>query len=299
MIVIEGVDGSGKSTLAAYLAAELRAPIKASEGPPKHEGEMNERLTRYAKLPRNTIFDRHPIVSQTIYSAVLKRGPVGFDPRHYDRFDTLEPFIIYCDPMLHPFDVSRQKGQFDNAEHLDKINSHYLPLLIAYREWALTNAHFIYRIGDNRHRVLAAVSAFDPVGDISQFHERFRLEYAGKPRYLPDELLAFRGKFMAEELGEYFGLEDIASKDFQAMMLALYHRPPLVDQLDALVDLVYVAIGTAYLQGFDFREAWRRVHAANMHKVRALRDIDSKRESVYDVVKPSGWLPADLGDLVV
>ena len=297
MIVIEGVDGSGKSTLAAYLAAELRAPIQPSEGPPHKEGEMDERLHRYHRLPRNTIFDRHPCISQSIYSTALKRGPIGFDSRHYDHFDMLEPFIIYCDPLDRA--LNNQQGKFDTAEHLKQITEGYLDLLKMYRAWAVEHAHYIYRIGDDRKRLLAAVSAFDPVGDISEFHERFHLNYTGRPRHLPPNILTVRATFMAEELGEYFGLNDAASKDHQAMLMALYQQPPLVDQLDALVDLVYVALGTSYLHGFDFREAWSRVHKANMNKVRALRDDDSKRGSVYDVVKPSGWLPADLDDLVV
>jgi predicted HAD superfamily Cof-like phosphohydrolase len=74
--------------------------------------------------------------------------------------------------------------------------------------------------------------------------------------------------------------------------------PELVDQLDALVDLAYVVLGTAYLHGFRFNEAWRRVHAANMAKVRAERAEQSARGSTFDVVKPPGWKPADLSDLV-
>lgn len=50
--------------------------------------------------------------------------------------------------------------------------------------------------------------------------------------------------------------------------------------------------------GFNFREAWRRVHEANMGKVRARRAQDSTRGSVFDVVKPPGWVAPDLSDLV-
>jgi len=72
----------------------------------------------------------------------------------------------------------------------------------------------------------------------------------------------------------------------------------LEGMLDALVDLTYVVLGTAYLHGFDFNEAFRRVHEANMKKVRAEAKTDSKRGTAYDVVKPEGWTPPDLGDLV-
>jgi predicted HAD superfamily Cof-like phosphohydrolase len=69
-------------------------------------------------------------------------------------------------------------------------------------------------------------------------------------------------------------------------------------QLDALVDLVYVALGTAVMQGFDFEEAWRRVHAANMLKTKYSRANPGKRKSSFDVVKPIGWIRPNLSDLV-
>ena len=121
----------------------------------------------------------------------------------------------------------------------------------------------------------------DLFGDIRKFHEKFGLDYNGPPRALPDDLEEFRIKFMQEELDEYKDPEN-----------GLAHK------LDALVDLVYVALGTAYLAGFPFNEAWSRVHEANMKKVKALRPEDSKRGSVHDVVKPPGWAPPSLSDLV-
>lgn len=123
----------------------------------------------------------------------------------------------------------------------------------------------------------------DMCADIKDFHTKFRLTYDGPPRQLPYELVTFRAIFMHEELQEY----GLAVDDEN-----------LEKQLDALVDLVYVALGTAYLHGFDFNEAWRRVHTANMKKVRAESAVDSKRNSPFDVVKPEGWVAPDLSDLV-
>lgn len=140
--------------------------------------------------------------------------------------------------------------------------------------------------------------------DVADFHAKFGLEYGGPPRHLPPDLGPFRTKFMAEELAEYI----TKFKGDQANLTslvgylveknALQEPQDLEHQLDALVDLVYVALGTAYLHGFNFDEAWRRVHAANMKKVRAQRAEQSLRGSTFDVVKPEGWTPADLSDLV-
>lgn len=120
--------------------------------------------------------------------------------------------------------------------------------------------------------------------DILDFHVKFGLVYFGGPRPLPTDLKDFRIKFMEEELNEYKRAVDVGD---------------LEGQLDALVDLVYVALGTAHLQGFKFNEAWKRVHQANMRKVRATSEEQSKRGTASDVIKPVGWEPPFLKDLVV
>ena len=119
--------------------------------------------------------------------------------------------------------------------------------------------------------------------DVKAFHEKFGLGYSGPPRQLTGDYHDFRQGFMQEELDEY---------------QAAHEAGDLAGQLDALVDLVYVALGTAYLQAFPFGEAWRRVQAANMAKVRVERASDSKRGSTFDVVKPPGWAAPDHSDLV-
>jgi predicted HAD superfamily Cof-like phosphohydrolase len=145
--------------------------------------------------------------------------------------------------------------------------------------------------------------------DVCEFHQKFGIDYDGPPRALPGDpvpdsaimllyeahdilqsvqhvvggLHRFRIQFLIEELVEYVRANVMGD---------------LAGQLDALVDEVYVSCGTARLHGFDFNEAWRRVHAANMRKIRVEMADDSKRFSLFDVVKPIGWEPANLDDLV-
>lgn len=137
--------------------------------------------------------------------------------------------------------------------------------------------------------------------DVEEFHRKFGLEYNGKPRALDLQLGAFRHDFKHEELSEWqrsqFALLRVLAADSRNNVDVSHH---LEQQLDALVDLAYVLFGTVHLQGFGpiFEEAWRRVHEANMAKVRAERAEDSKRGSTFDVVKPEGWLPPEHSDLV-
>lgn len=129
------------------------------------------------------------------------------------------------------------------------------------------------------------MSQHKPMIDIEKFHQKFDLTFEGQPRTLPQALQRFRIEFMEEELEEY--KKAVAKKD-------------LVGQLDALIDLQYVLLGTAYMQGFFniWDEAWNRVQASNMNKIRVKSKEKSKRNSIYDVVKPNNWTPPNLEELL-
>jgi predicted HAD superfamily Cof-like phosphohydrolase len=122
----------------------------------------------------------------------------------------------------------------------------------------------------------------DMLGDVARFHMKFGQAYVGPPQHLDEEERVFRLKCLREEVQEYEDADNLEG------------------ELDALVDLIYFALGTAYRHGFhEFREAWRRVHAKNMTKRLVIKEGESKRgHDRYDIVKPEGFVPADLSDLV-
>ena len=141
--------------------------------------------------------------------------------------------------------------------------------------------------------------------DVIDFHKKFGLEYTGKPRKLEEELSSFRQRFLEEELDEYQNavanmdiLVDECTEDGWTDADRQQFQKSMENALDALIDLVYVALGTAQMHGFNFNEGWRRVHGANMVKVRAEKAEDSKRGTTFDVVKPEGWTPPSHADLV-
>ena len=122
------------------------------------------------------------------------------------------------------------------------------------------------------------------IRDIKDFHEKFGLTYNGPPRILDTTVATFRIKFMEEELHEY-------------IIACATHN--LEGQFDALIDLVYVALGTAYMQGLPFQKGWDEVQKCNMQKVKAGPNGEgSKRGSPLDVVKPAGWVGPDLKKLL-
>lgn len=116
--------------------------------------------------------------------------------------------------------------------------------------------------------------------DVAKFHEKFGLEPKDAyPNFVSREWQEYRVRFMREELLEY--QKALKGGDMEGV-------------LDALVDLCYVAMGTAYGMSLPFEEAWEEVQQANLRKVRTEKPKDSKRKTSLDVVKPKGWAPPDL-----
>jgi predicted HAD superfamily Cof-like phosphohydrolase len=66
------------------------------------------------------------------------------------------------------------------------------------------------------------------------------------------------------------------------------HAMDVVNQIDALCDLLYVTYGMAVEMGIDLEPFFAEVHAANMRKVGGPVREDGKRE------KPPGWRSPDL-----
>ena len=195
----------------------------------------------------------------------------------------MTPEIIFEGPIEGTLWRHKKSGGLYVVKEKCRIEATAEPGLLYKSEktgelWVRPETEFL----DGRFVHIPTGAPFHPTlfEDIVAFHQKFGVDYDGPPRELPLELRVFRREFLKEEFREYINAETLHEK------------------LDALVDLVYVALGTARLHGFDFDEAWRRVHQANMSKVRAQKDSDSKRGSAaFDVVKPPNFVPPYLKDL--
>lgn len=158
-IVLEGPDGGGKSTLALHLMEELNRNssdpylLQPGEGPPKFIDEINERLRRYA-LHKNAIFDRHPAVSQPIYSQLREVDNNMPDIDLVCAFYASKPLIIYCRSITAAHHVVKEG---EDPTHIDALTKNYEQLVHLYDVWALQHAHFIYRIGQNIIQLADAV----------------------------------------------------------------------------------------------------------------------------------------------
>jgi len=115
------------------------------------------------------------------------------------------------------------------------------------------------------------------IGNVHEFHQCFGLPLGDEDKL--DAIAAvFRLGFIEEEFNELQKALDEGDK---------------VGAFDALLDLVYVAQGTALFMGINpaqWDAGMRAVHNANMEKVRATCPSESKRDTDLDVIKPNGWV---------
>ncbi|MBU6231512.1 nucleoside triphosphate pyrophosphohydrolase family protein [Patescibacteria group bacterium] len=118
----------------------------------------------------------------------------------------------------------------------------------------------------------------DQYKDVRECHEHFGLVLNGpRPRRLSKRKMLERIQFLQEELDELVTATGLKGKG---------SAQDFAGQADALVDLVYVALGTAAMMGLPWGALWDDVHRANMSKVRGI----THRGHKVDLAKPAGWV---------
>lgn len=112
------------------------------------------------------------------------------------------------------------------------------------------------------------------MNQVTEFHDKFEVPTLDVPGFLDKDTMQFRINFLQEELDE---------------IKKAYKAGNLEDFLDGLVDLVWVALGTAHVCCLPFAQAFDEVYQANMRKVKAETALSSKRGFGGDIVKPEDW----------
>lgn len=148
-VVLEGPDGGGKSTLAQALSTHLDMRVQEGAGPPKAPGEIEARLRSYLGMTE-TIFDRHPAVSQPIYASI--RGELLTEQfatllLDFYRTPTVLVYVRSTCVLNHVVKPGESEG------HIKMLTDRYQELVSAYDDWALRNAHLVWRIGDDVERL--------------------------------------------------------------------------------------------------------------------------------------------------
>lgn len=140
------------------------------------------------------------------------------------------------------------------------------------------------------------------ISDVMKIHKMMDAPLPDKTDYTHS---VHRLRFLMEELHE---LIKAAGYEVECPHISskIVHSFNEEEVIDGLVDLIYVAIGTAIYFGYTnkienktlLEHAWDRVQAANEMKVPVKNENESKRGVKFDLKKPEGWKKPVFGDLI-
>ena len=118
------------------------------------------------------------------------------------------------------------------------------------------------------------------IQDMYVMHSRYKFHEPVNNMSKEDlyEFLKFRFRFLNEELAE--GWDAVDNRDPEEIV-------------DALVDLVVIAIGTLDLFKVNAYSAWDEVLRANLNKKRGVKESRPNPFGLPDLIKPEGWVGPD------
>lgn len=277
IFILEGPDGAGKTTLAEHLKETLvtsniyHATYEKGMDVAGHHFEICTNVIKDQQEGRHSIVDRL-YVSEWVYGHVFRGTHYGIGKGlEFDHL--LQPFgviRVMCLPekktVLKTFNSRKKEEMFDTVS---EIYDEYLKYYMNYGEnW------YLYDYEKNNVIKLLKETMFDDgelnqyVEDVQDFLDKMGMECLTKPGIHP--MIDVRTDHLQEELDEL--KENVKNKNVEEV-------------IDALVDLVYIAIGTSNLCGFDFDKHWNEVQRANITKERG----KTKRGHSFDAMKPKGW----------
>lgn len=135
--------------------------------------------------------------------------------------------------------------------------------------------------------------------DVKAFHQKFKQLNGDTPQHLTRRKMAERANFLLEELMEFAAASGLKlqhqgfDEDLKFIVDEEDHDQNMELQADALIDLVYVAKGTAVMMGLPWKALWDDVQRANMAKAlgETPRSKANPGQFLMDVGKPKGWIP--------
>lgn len=105
--------------------------------------------------------------------------------------------------------------------------------------------------------------------DVKRFHKLFNHPHSVYPVLLDQERISIRSKWMCEEIEELIDADSI------------------YEQADAIIDLIYFALGTLVEMGVRPKSLFDIVQDANMNKMWS--DGIPRYDKDGKVIKPSSW----------
>ncbi len=133
MIVLEGPDLSGKSTIMNLFREATGLPSHHFGPPPKTKDEI---LNRIECPPPNVVFDRHPCISEQVYSILRLEGQLLSSNELTERFLEMNPLVVFCDPgidyLLSKMHFLKAKAH-KSTDHVGKVEQNYRHIYARYQ----------------------------------------------------------------------------------------------------------------------------------------------------------------------
>lgn len=187
-----------------------------------------------------------------------------------------------------------------NATEAAKQTAHYITDSNNQNGIAKALSHYGLIHLESENDFLSDDENFNKVRD---FHRLMDGETNNTPRVFGLEEASHRADFKLEEIVEFIYATASSREDFAAAMTNLHTaldkaarkvqskehpESPLVGQVDALIDLLYLTYGSFVLMGVDPSSVFNSVHAANMGKI--FPDGKAHFDPVtHKVLKPDDW----------
>ena len=144
----------------------------------------------------------------------------------------------------------------------------------------------------------------NPFEQVKEFHKHFDPNEHSRVQALDKKVAEYRSGFKLEEIIEFLYaanagdeshfresisyLKDSLDSEVEKIIASKKQVEPLVDEVDALIDLLYFTYGSFVMMNVDPTEVFNLVHQANMGKLFP----DGKpryHEVTGKVLKPENW----------
>ena len=113
------------------------------------------------------------------------------------------------------------------------------------------------------------------VSDIQKMYDKYGFNTYNFSEEKLNSFLDFRVKFIEEELSELKSAIEQRDKS---------------EVVDAIIDIIVVAIGTLHLFDVDIHKAWDEVLKTNLMKKVGEKDTRKNNFGFPDLIKPEGWI---------
>lgn len=151
LVIVEGPDGAGKSTLIQNLVALGGFVSAHTGGPPRDKQDLEDKLAKVAASlnaagPDTLVLDRHPAVSDPIYSKVTGSRSFATPGELGEQVRALNPVFVYCrgsaDSMMR--NISKSPKAHKPPEHLLKVIQKHGEIVKLYDGFFAQTPHIRY-----------------------------------------------------------------------------------------------------------------------------------------------------------